>query len=225
MKEQIKEIADIEDDQLQIKRFYESFSLRDLLGAYMEILSAIEGEQTSISKLFEKYNKEWEKYGMGAACSYSQIVSDLGDIVEDNLAKEALNQPQEQEKVSALGVTADEAVRNMTNNLKAMQGDKPTQEAGVTLESLEKECEESGYTAWINADIYPNGRIHTREFVKFLVNKLKNQPSISDDEIVKEAFKAGYIAYRKHACEVKFDEAAQLTVDIEFKEWLTTQNK
>ena len=32
---------------------------------------------TAVEKLIAKYNKQWNKYGMGSVISYSQVVSDL----------------------------------------------------------------------------------------------------------------------------------------------------
>ena len=32
---------------------------------------------TSVEKLIAKYEKQWNKYGMGSVISYSQVVSDL----------------------------------------------------------------------------------------------------------------------------------------------------
>jgi hypothetical protein len=36
------------------------------------------------------------------------------------------------------------------------------------METLEKEFESSGRAAWINSDIYPDNKIHTREYTKWL---------------------------------------------------------
>lgn len=39
---------------------------------------------------------------------------------------------------------------------------------------LEKIFEqETGNAAWINSDIYPDGKIHTREYVEWLAEKVK----------------------------------------------------
>lgn len=32
---------------------------------------------TAVEKLIAKYEKQWDKYGMGSVISYSQVVSDL----------------------------------------------------------------------------------------------------------------------------------------------------
>ena len=39
-------------------------------------------EQTAIQILIEKYNKQWEKYGMGSSISYSELIADLEQTKE-----------------------------------------------------------------------------------------------------------------------------------------------
>ena len=36
------------------------------------------------------------------------------------------------------------------------------------MTDLQKEFEATGYTSWINADIYPDGKIYTQEYTKWL---------------------------------------------------------
>lgn len=36
------------------------------------------------------------------------------------------------------------------------------------MTDLQKEFEVIGYISWINADIYPNGKIYTQEYTKWL---------------------------------------------------------
>jgi hypothetical protein len=37
---------------------------------------------TAVEKLIEKYNKQWNKYGMGSVVAYSQVVADLEKLKE-----------------------------------------------------------------------------------------------------------------------------------------------
>jgi hypothetical protein len=48
-------------------------------------------KQTSVEILIEKYNKQQDKYGMGSAISYSQVISDLEQvkIMEEQLIIDA----------------------------------------------------------------------------------------------------------------------------------------
>lgn len=46
----------------------------------------------AVEKLIEKYNKQWNKYGMGSAISYSQVIANLEKL------KEEIKQEQSQEK-------------------------------------------------------------------------------------------------------------------------------
>lgn len=39
-------------------------------------------EESAVDKLISKYNKQWNKYGMGSVISYSQVISDLEKLKE-----------------------------------------------------------------------------------------------------------------------------------------------
>lgn len=39
-------------------------------------------EQTAVEILIEKYNKQWEKYGIGSSISYSELIADLKQLKE-----------------------------------------------------------------------------------------------------------------------------------------------
>lgn len=49
------------------------------------------------------------------------------------------------------------------------------QETIKRAEDLRKHFEDTGYTAWINADLYPNGRIYTQEYTEWLEKKVLSQ--------------------------------------------------
>tara|TARA_R110000868_G_C10820979_1_gene758627 strand:+ start:638 stop:886 length:249 start_codon:yes stop_codon:yes gene_type:complete len=36
------------------------------------------------------------------------------------------------------------------------------------MTDLQKEFEATGYTSWINADLYPDGKIYTKEYTQWL---------------------------------------------------------
>lgn len=50
---------------------------------------------------------------------------------------------------------------------------------------LRKEFEEKGYSSLINSDIYPDGKIYTKEYTEFLETKLLKIKS--EVELLKEA--------------------------------------
>lgn len=50
------------------------------------------------------------------------------------------------------------------------------------MTDLQKEFEATGYTSWINADLYPDGKIYTQEYTQWLerqVSALRQPPVIS----------------------------------------------
>lgn len=40
------------------------------------------------------------------------------------------------------------------------------------MNELQKEFEQTGYASWIDSDIYPDGKIFTKEYTKWLENKV-----------------------------------------------------
>ena len=53
--------------------------------------------------------------------------------------------------------------------------------AGTTTEQLREQFEATGYTSWINSEIYPDGRIYTKEYTEWLEKKvLRNVPEPKD---------------------------------------------
>ena len=50
---------------------------------------------------------------------------------------------------------------------------------------LRKEFEDKGYSSWINSDIYPDGKIYTKEYTEYLETKLLKINS--EIELLKEA--------------------------------------
>jgi len=45
--------------------------------------------KTAVEKLIAKYNKQWNKYGMGSVVAYSQVVADLEKLL-DNISDEEI---------------------------------------------------------------------------------------------------------------------------------------
>lgn len=41
------------------------------------------------------------------------------------------------------------------------------------MTELQKEFEATGYTSWINLDLYPNGKIYTNEYVEWLEKRIE----------------------------------------------------
>ena len=52
----------------------------------------MEKQKSAVDKLIAKYNKQWNKYGMGSVISYSQVVAELEKV------KEEMKQEQSQKK-------------------------------------------------------------------------------------------------------------------------------
>lgn len=48
------------------------------------------------------------------------------------------------------------------------------------MTDLQKEFEATGYTSWINADLYPDGKIYTKEYTEWLEKKVQalRQPPV-----------------------------------------------
>ena len=42
-----------------------------------------------------------------------------------------------------------------------------------TMTELQKEFEETGYTSWINTDIYPDNKIYTQEYTQWLERQVR----------------------------------------------------
>ena len=56
-----------------------------------------------------------------------------------------------------------------------------------TVKELRIKFESSGNTCWINSDIYPDGKIYTKEYTEWLENLIINSPqgeapSVTDNE-------------------------------------------
>ena len=53
------------------------------------------------------------------------------------------------------------------------------------MTDLQKEFEATGYTSWINADLYPDGKIYTQEYTQWLerqVFALRQTPVVGQSE-------------------------------------------
>ena len=66
------------------------------------------------------------------------------------------------------------------------------------MTKLQKEFENTGYTSWINSDIYPDGKIYTQEYTRWLEKELlasreSRQLSAvpSDNEFIRVPYLAG----------------------------------
>ena len=40
------------------------------------------------------------------------------------------------------------------------------------MNKLQKEFEKTGYNSWVNSDIYPDGKIYTKEYTEWLEKRL-----------------------------------------------------
>ena len=51
------------------------------------------------------------------------------------------------------------------------------------MTDLQKEFEATGYTSWINADLYPDGKIYTQEYTQWLEKQVLalRQPLVSGE--------------------------------------------
>ncbi len=61
------------------------------------------------------------------------------------------------------------------------------------MTDLQKEFEATGYTSWINADLYPDGKIYTQEYTQWLERQVLalrqplvsgSLPLVSRDELI-----------------------------------------
>jgi hypothetical protein len=65
------------------------------------------------------------------------------------------------------------------------------------MTELQKEFEATGYTSWINADLYPDGNIYTQEYTQWLERQVLalRQPPVSgrcfNEYDMKKAFNEG----------------------------------
>lgn len=57
------------------------------------------------------------------------------------------------------------------------------------MTELQKEFEATGYTSWINADLYPDGKIYTQEYTRWLERQVLalRQPTVSGSVAVEDA--------------------------------------
>jgi hypothetical protein len=53
------------------------------------------------------------------------------------------------------------------------------------MTELQKEFEATGYTSWINADLYPDGKIYTQEYTQWLERQVLAllQPLVSGSAV------------------------------------------
>ena len=50
------------------------------------------------------------------------------------------------------------------------------------MTDLQKEFEATGYTSWINADLYPDGKIYTQEYTQWLEKQVLAFRKLGNDE-------------------------------------------
>lgn len=65
------------------------------------------------------------------------------------------------------------------------------------MTDLQKEFEATGYTSWINADLYPDGKIYTQEYMQWLEKQVLalRQPPVSGSAIVQNEHVALYFQF------------------------------
>lgn len=58
------------------------------------------------------------------------------------------------------------------------------------MTDLQKEFEATGYTSWINADLYPDGKIYTQEYTQWLEKQVLalRQPPVSGNKVALRPF-------------------------------------
>lgn len=72
------------------------------------------------------------------------------------------------------------------------------------MTDLQKEFEATGYTSWINLDLYPDGKIYTQEYTQWLekqVLALRQPPVVGQSEQLQpeqECYKSGELC--KYNC-------------------------
>jgi len=64
------------------------------------------------------------------------------------------------------------------------------------MTSLQKEFEATGYTSWINSDIYPDGKIYTKEYTEWLEKQVSTLRAEQKSRKEKDEEDASYHGYR-----------------------------
>lgn len=79
------------------------------------------------------------------------------------------------------------------------------------MNKLQKEFEKTGYNSWINSDIYPDGKIYTKEYTEWLEKrlvKLLDLPHVSGSLPLADLFDEieGIIWFDSKTQRMKFDD-------------------
>lgn len=88
------------------------------------------------------------------------------------------------------------------------------------MTDLQKEFEATGYTSWINADLYPDGKIYTQEYTQWLERQVLalRQPPVSGSvfEQIRQAFADYYISEGCSCCrdDAKHREAEKRLAEL-----------
>ena len=52
------------------------------------------------------------------------------------------------------------------------------------MTDLQKEFEKTGYASWINSDIYPDGKIYTKEYTEWLENRITELLKLNKSDVI-----------------------------------------
>ena len=72
------------------------------------------------------------------------------------------------------------------------------------MTDLQKEFEATGYTSWINADLYPDGKIYTQEYTQWLERQVLAlcQPLVIGSVCTCTKFRETPMINGKHICSI-----------------------
>ena len=96
------------------------------------------------------------------------------------------------------------------------------------MTDLQKEFEATGYTSWINADLYPDGKIYTQEYTQWLEKQVLalRQPPVSSSSFDDVKFiDALFAEYKKSYKQTKPGQVFPRWLDDEQLKWVLTVAK
>jgi hypothetical protein len=72
------------------------------------------------------------------------------------------------------------------------------------MTELQKEFEATGYTSWINADLYPDEKIYTKEYTQWLERQVLalRQPLVMESVCTCTKFRETPMINGKHICSI-----------------------
>ena len=91
------------------------------------------------------------------------------------------------------------------------------------MTDLQKEFEATGYTSWINADLYTDGKIYTQEYTQWLEKQVLalRQPPVSSSSFDDVKFiDALFAEYNKSYKETKAGQVYPRWLDDEQLKWV-----